>query len=86
MPEILKNAEGEVDYGKIFMAFAMAVVLVMQQYQTMHIAEIRTMAEVNKANFMNKQEVLDRVHRAEDKHQELEQRILAIESMLNGHK
>jgi len=86
MPEILKKPNGEVDYSKIFGAMAVAVVLVMQQYQTMHIAEIRTMAEVNKANFMDKQEVLDRVHKAEQKHDELEDRIARLEEKINDNK
>jgi len=80
MPEILKKPNGEIDYSKLFGAFAVAVVLVMQQYQTMHIAEIRTIAEVNRANFMDKNKVLEKVHEVELKHQKIEERLKRLEN------
>ena len=86
MGEIIKNEDGTYDLPKIFMGLAMAVLVIMQQYQTMHIAEIRTMAEVNKVNFMDKQEVIDRVAAAENKHAELEERIQALEDKCNANK
>ena len=57
MPDFVKKDNGEVDYTKIFMGFAVALVLIMQQYQTMHIAEIKTQGEVNRINFMEKDEI-----------------------------
>ena len=57
MPEILKDKEGNTSWSAIFMGFAVATVLIMQQYQTMHIAEIKTQGEVDRINFMNKDEI-----------------------------
>ena len=62
MPEILKDKDGNTSWSAIFMGFAMAAVLIMQQYQTMHIAEIKTQAEVNQINFMDK----DEIHKIQD--------------------
>ena len=53
MPEILKT-NGQTDWTKIFMGFAVALVLIMQQYQTMHIAEIKAQGEITQINFMDK--------------------------------
>ena len=58
MPEMLKDKEGNTSWSAVFMGFAVALVLIMQQYQTMHIAEIKTQGEVNAINFMNKDEII----------------------------
>ena len=76
MPEILKQPNGDVDWSKIFMGFAMAAVLILQQVQTMHIAEIRTQAEINKVNFLSK----DKVYKIEDN---LEKRLEILEEKCN---
>ena len=57
MPEILKDKEGNTNWSALFMGFAVALVLIMQQYQTMHIADIKTQGEINKINFMEKDEI-----------------------------
>ena len=57
MPDLLKDKNGDTNWSAIFMGFAMALVIVMQQYQTMHIAEIKTQGEVNAINFMEKDEI-----------------------------
>ena len=59
MPEILKNKDGSVNWTMIFTGLAAAIVLVLQQWQTYRIAEIKTQGEVNKANFMNKEKVIE---------------------------
>ena len=58
MPNILKQPNGDIDYSKIFMGFAMASVIVIQSLQTWHIAEIKAQGEVNRVNFMDKDKVL----------------------------
>ena len=58
MPDILKHPNGDIDYSKIFMGFAMAIILVMQQWQTMHIAELKARAEIRSDLFMDKSKVL----------------------------
>ena len=57
MPDLLKDKEGNTNWSALFMGFAMALVIVMQQYQTMHIAEIKVQGEINTINFMHKDEV-----------------------------
>lgn len=58
MPEVLKNNDGSTNWTAIFAAFAAALVLILQQWQTYRIAEIQAQAEVNKANFMSREKVL----------------------------
>lgn len=72
MPEILKKPNGDVNWSSIFMGFAMAAVLILQQIQTMEIANIKTQAEVNSINFMDK----DRVNKLAD---DLEKRLEKLE-------
>ena len=42
MPEILKKGNGEIDWSKVFMGFAVAVVFIMQQWHSMQMADIKT--------------------------------------------
>ena len=58
MPEILKDKNGETNWSAVFMGFAVALVLILQQVQTMHIADIKIRGEINAVNFMHKDEVL----------------------------
>ena len=76
MPEILKKPNGDVNWSSIFMGFAMATVLVLQQIQTMEIATIKTQAEVNSINFMDK----GRVNKFVD---DLEKRLEKLEEKCN---
>lgn len=57
MPEILKNSDGSTNWAAIFAAFGAMAVLILQQWQTYRISEIKTQADVNKVNFLNKDEV-----------------------------
>ena len=41
MPEVLKKDNGDIDWTKLFMGFAVAVVFIMQQYHTIKLADIK---------------------------------------------
>lgn len=58
MPEILKNSDGSTNWAAIFAGFGAMIVLILQQWQTYRISEIKVTADVNKANFMDKEKVL----------------------------
>jgi len=75
MPEKIKKVVGETSWSTIFMGLAMALVVVMQQYQTMRIAEIKTLAEVNRINFMDKEAVETLAHSLEDRIVALEHKV-----------
>ena len=53
MPEILKKSNGEIDYTKIFGALAVALVMILQQWQSYRIAEIHAQGQVNKEKFIS---------------------------------
>jgi len=67
MPEIVKKPNGEVDWSKVFMGFAVALVLVLQQWQSYRIAEIKAQGEVNSVNFMSKDQIEKRLEMLEAK-------------------
>ena len=72
MPEILKNTDGTTNWTAVIASLGAMLVLVLQQWQSYRIAEIQTQASVNKANFMDKTEVLEI-------EQKLRQRVEALE-------
>ena len=59
MPEILKT-NGEIDYQKMFMAFAMAVVFIMQQYHAMQVADLKSNIVPRAEYEIKHQEVMDK--------------------------
>ena len=61
MPDIVKNAHGDLDWSKVFMGFAMALVLILQQWQSYRLAEIKAQAEANSVQFMKREEVVRRL-------------------------
>ncbi len=65
MPDVLKKPNGEPDFSKIFMAFAAAFVLVLQQWQSYRIAEIQATAKANQEAFMPRKEVNEHIRRVE---------------------
>lgn len=82
MPELLQNKDGSTNWNAIFMGFAAALVLIMQQWQTYKIAEIKTQAEVNSVNFLSKdkvlqieQDIINRVDKIENRLDVLEAKI-----------
>ena len=54
---MLKKPNGDTDYTKVFMGFAVALVVVIQQLQVYHIADIKAQAEANKVMFMSKDDI-----------------------------
>ena len=83
MPEILKHANGNTDYAKIFGAIAMALVLVLQQWQSYRIAEIKAQGEVNSINFMSKDDIEKRLEKIENKFMNREELRLHIDRIDN---
>ncbi len=59
MPEILKT-NGEIDYQKLFMAFAMAVVFIMQQYHAMQVADLKSNIVPRAEYEIKHQDVMDK--------------------------
>ena len=96
MPDILKHSNGELDYAKLFMAFAAAFVLILQQWQSYRIAEIQATAKANQESFMPRKEVNDHIRRVESAYmpkEEIQQlanniseKLDFIEEKLNGDK
>jgi len=58
MPEILQKANGDTDWTKLFMGFAVALVVIIQQFQTYHIADLKAQAAIQERVFMPKERVL----------------------------
>jgi len=86
MPEILNQKLSDADLTKLFMGLAMAIVLVMQQWQTMSIAAIKTQAEVNRINFMNKEEILKISDSMDDRIRILEESSMPKEAIIASLK
>ena len=66
MPDIVKNAHGELDWTKVFMGFAMALVVILQQWQAYRIAEIKAQGEANAVQFIKRDEVTKRLDHMDD--------------------
>ena len=84
MPEILKHQNGETNWVAIFSGVAASIVLILQQWQTYKIAELRTEAEVNKINFLAKDEVYKIANDLEDRIERLEIKIIELERHNDG--
>ena len=41
MPDMIKKDNGDIDWSKLFMGFAMALVFVMQQYHAIQVEDLR---------------------------------------------
>jgi len=72
VPEILKNSDGSTNWAAIFAGFGAMVVLILQQWQTYKIAELREEASVQKIMFLDK----DTVYKIE---KELQKRMQHLE-------
>jgi len=57
MPEILKNRDGTTNWTALIAAIGATVVLILQQWQTYKIAEIKAEAEVQRVMFLEKDKV-----------------------------
>jgi len=73
MPEILKNSDGSTNWAAIFAGFGAMVVLILQQWQTYKIAELKAEADVQKVMFLDK----DTVYKIE---KDLQKRMEHLES------
>ena len=52
------------DWSKLFMGLAMAVVLIIQQFQTYHLADLKAQAAIQEKLFMPKDRVLKKENEA----------------------
>ena len=96
MPEVLKKPNGEMSWERIFMGIGMAVVLILQQWQSYRIAEIKVQGEVNKVNFMSKEAIERRLEKLESKFMDrselmmhiksIDERMTTLERKVNGDK
>lgn len=84
MPDVLKHPNGDTNWVAIFSGIAAAIVLILQQWQTYKIAELRTQAEVNKINFLAKDEVYKLANDLEDRIEKLEIKIIELERLHNA--
>ena len=62
MPDFVKHSNGEIDWSKLFMGLAVALVLVLQQWQAYRIAEIKANGEIIKIQFITKEKVNERLN------------------------
>ena len=60
MPDFVKHSNGDIDYQKLFMAFAMAVVFIMQQYHAMQVADLKSNVVPRSEYELKHQEVMDK--------------------------
>ena len=58
---MLKDKHGDTDWTKILMAFGAMAVLILQQFQSYRIAEIKAQGEVNAVQFMKRAEIVRRL-------------------------
>ncbi len=96
MPDLLKKNDGNIDYGKLFMAFAAAFVLILQQWQSYRIAEIQATAKANQESFMPRKEVNTHIRALEASYmpkdeikalaKDLDDRLTLIQETVNGNK
>jgi len=73
MPDILKMPNGNTDWSKIGLAIAASVIMILQQWQSYRIAEIKAQGEINKVNFMSKDEIEKRLETLENKFMDREE-------------
>jgi len=81
MPDILKHSNGNIDWSKVFMGFAMALVLVLQQWQSYRLAEIKAQGEVNAIQFMKKDEITRRLNHMDEKFMQKDELIMHLEKL-----
>ena len=60
MPDFVKHSNGDVDWSKMFMGFALALVYIMQSYHAMQVADL-------KANMVPRQEIDRKADKIMDK-------------------
>ena len=60
MPDFVKHSNGDIDWSKLFMGFALALVYIMQSYHAMQVADL-------KANMVPRQEIDRKADKIMDK-------------------
>ena len=60
MPDFVKHSNGDIDWSKMFMGFAMALVFVMQQYHAMQVADLKSNVVPRAEYELKHQEVMDK--------------------------
>ena len=60
MPEILKKQNGDIDFSKLFMGFALALVYVMQSYHAIQVSELKNTVVPRAEYEIKHQEVMDK--------------------------
>jgi len=86
MPDFVKHSNGEMDWSKLFMGLAMAVVLIIQQFQTYHLADLKAQASIQEKLFMPKERVLKKEAEALKLLDEFGDRLKVIEEKINVNK
>lgn len=79
MPESIKNLDGSTKWIAIFSAIAASVVLILQQWQTYRVAELKTEAEVTRVNFLAKEEVDRLSNSIKERLSKIEHRVSKLE-------
>ncbi len=80
MPDMIKKDNGDIDWNKLFMGFAMALVFIMQQWHAMQVADLKAVVvprveySAHQENVMDKDVILkalsrlgERLDKMEDK-------------------
>jgi len=84
MPDFVKHSNGEIDWSKLFMGLAMAIVLIIQQFQTYHIADLKAQGSIQEKLFMPKERVLKKEAEALKRLESMDRRLERIEILLKG--
>jgi len=85
MPDLLKHTNGDIDYSKIAMGFAMALVLVLQQWQSYRLAEIKAQGEVNAIQFMKKDHIVKRLDHMDNIFMKKDELLFHLKILENKH-
>ncbi len=60
MPDMMKKPNGDIDFQKLFMGFALALVYVMQSYHAMQVSDLKTTVLPRVEYELKHQEVMDK--------------------------
>ena len=85
MPDFVKHTNGDIDWSKVFMGFAMALVLVLQQWQSYRLAEIKAQAEANSVQFMKRKEVVRRLDHMDEAFMRKDELLHHLKLLENSH-
>jgi len=85
MPDFVKRTNGDIDWSKLFMGFAVALVLVLQQWQSYRLAEIKAVADANANDFMKKEEVAKRLDHMDDTFMKKDELLIHLRKLEESH-